>query len=113
MSKEFEGLAKDLRTDAGPLAGKASTAFANMQAAMEQFGNTSKSFAAVADQLEATVKENRGPLRDFSSTGLNELTQFLNEARVLVASMTRISSQIERDPARFLLGDRSQGFQPQ
>jgi hypothetical protein len=32
---------------------------------------------------------------------------------VLVASMTRISSQIERDPARFLLGDRRQGFQAQ
>ena len=113
MSHEFELLAKDLRTDAAPLVGKAGTAFTNMQAAMEQFGNTSKSFAAVADQLEATVKENREPLRDFSSTGLNELTLFLNEARQLVASMTRISSQIERDPARFFLGDRRQGFQAQ
>ncbi len=113
MSKEFELLAKDLRTDAAPLVGKASTAFANMQDAMAQFGETSKSFAAVADQLEATVKENREPLRDFSSTGLNELTLFLNEARQLVASMTRISSQIERDPARFFLGDRREGFQAQ
>ena len=113
MSREFEGLAKDLRQQTGPLAGKANSAFANMQAAMEQFGKTSKSFAAVADQLEAAVKENREPLRDFSSTGLNELTLFLNEARQLVASMTRISSQIERDPARFFLGDRRQGFQAQ
>src|SRR5262249_62062841 len=61
MSHEFEMLAKDLRTDAGPLVGKASTAFANMQAAMEQFGNTSKSFSAVANELEATVKKNREP----------------------------------------------------
>jgi phospholipid/cholesterol/gamma-HCH transport system substrate-binding protein len=80
---------------------------------MAEFGKTSKSFSVVADQLDALVKENREPLRDFSSTGLNELTLFLNEARVLVASMTRISNQIERDPARFFFGDRRQGYQPQ
>src|SRR5262245_6591436 len=113
MSREFEQLAKDLRTDAASLTGKAGSALTDVQTAMQEFGRTSKTFATVADQLDALVKENREPLRDFSSTGLRELTQFLNDARVLVASMTRISSQIERDPARFFFGDRREGFQPQ
>ena len=30
-------------------------------------------------------------------------------SRRLVASMTRISNQFEKDPARFLLNDRSKG----
>ena len=111
MSHEFELLAKDLRTNTGPLVGKASTAFTNMQNAMEQFGNTSKSFGTVADQLDATIAENREPLRDFSNSGLYELSQLLTEMRLLVASMTRVSSQLERDPARFFFGDRRQGFQ--
>lgn len=111
MSHEFELLAKDLRTNTGPLVGKASTAFTNMQNAMEQFGNTSKSFGTVADQLDATIAENREPLRDFSNSGLYELSQLLTEMRLLVASMSRVSSQLERDPARFFFGDRRQGFQ--
>jgi phospholipid/cholesterol/gamma-HCH transport system substrate-binding protein len=47
------------------------------------------------------------------SNGLFELTQFLQEARLLVASLSRISKQLERDPARFLLGDRLQGYEPE
>ena len=72
---------------------------------------TARDLSAVADELDATVAENREPLRDFSNSGLYELTQLMNELRTLVSSMTRISGQIERDPARFFLGDRREGFQ--
>jgi hypothetical protein len=33
------------------------------------------------------------------------------EARVLVAALSRLVDQIERDPARFLFGDRQQGVE--
>jgi phospholipid/cholesterol/gamma-HCH transport system substrate-binding protein len=111
MSREFEALAKELRANASTLGGEASSAFVALQTAAKDLGSTSRSIADVADQLDATIAENREPLRDFSSTGLYELTQFLTEMRLLVASMTRVSSQIERDPARFFLGDRREGFQ--
>ena len=78
---------------------------------MQDFGKTARDLSTVADELDATVAENREPLRDFSNSGLYELTQLMNELRALVASMTRISGQIERDPARFFLGDRREGFQ--
>ena len=51
-------------------------------------------------------------MTDFSSDGLYELSQFIRESRVLVANLTRLAAQIERDPARFFFGDTQRGFQP-
>jgi len=74
-----------------------------------------KSVAAVtatANGITKMVDENRAGLRDFSSQGLYELSRFLVEARVLVASLNRISERFEADPARFLFGDAQEGFKP-
>ena len=59
------------------------------------------------------LTDNRSPIRDFTSTGLYELTQMITEVRLLAQTLNRISIQIERDPARFLFGDRQKGFQAQ
>jgi hypothetical protein len=37
----------------------------------------------------------------------------LTEIRLLVAQLQRVSAEFERDPARFLFGDRQQGFETQ
>lgn len=111
MSAEFEGLAKELRGNVSGLSGKADATLSDLRTAVKDFGKTAKAIGEVADELDATIAENREPLRDFSNSGLYELTQLLTEVRTLVASMTRVSSQIERDPARFFLGDRREGFQ--
>ena len=73
--------------------------------------NAIRGFNRVAAQLESVVEENRGPVRDFSTGGLYEISQFIAEARVLVAALTRLSGQIERDPARFFFGDTQKGFE--
>jgi phospholipid/cholesterol/gamma-HCH transport system substrate-binding protein len=57
------------------------------------------------------IEDNRQGVSDFSGTGLYEFTQLMIEARVLVESLTRVSQQLERDPARFLFGDRQKGFE--
>jgi hypothetical protein len=36
-----------------------------------------------------------------------------SEVRTLIATLTRISTQFERDPARFLFGDRQKGYEAQ
>jgi phospholipid/cholesterol/gamma-HCH transport system substrate-binding protein len=51
-------------------------------------------------------------VRDFTTVGLPQLTQLLSEMRTLVASLTKVSSELERDPQRFLFGDRREGFNP-
>ena len=64
-------------------------------------------------QLEEMVAENREPIRDFTTSGLYELTNTLIEARELIAVLTRVGAEIERDPARFLFGDQQQGYEAQ
>jgi phospholipid/cholesterol/gamma-HCH transport system substrate-binding protein len=63
--------------------------------------------------LDALVQENRPPLRDFLQRGLNQATELLVDARGLVAAVTRLSGEIERDPTRFFFNsNRREGYQP-
>ncbi|MGE5146907.1 MAG: hypothetical protein ACM3N5_09165, partial [Candidatus Eiseniibacteriota bacterium] len=70
------------------------------------------SFSAMTTSVNKMVEENRRPLRDFSATGLYEFSLFISEARDLVKALTRISTRLEDDPARFLFGDSQKGYQP-
>lgn len=103
LAQGLEALAKDTRTQVSKVGGESDATIRDLRA-------TAKTFAAAAQQIEALIKENRGPLHDFTSTGAYELTQLFTEIRLLVASLSRVSAQIERDPARFLFGDRQKGF---
>ena len=71
----------------------------------EAAGNLSKSQA----ELTAMIQENREPIVNFTSSGLFELSQLIAETRGMISALTRISGQIERDPARFLFGDTQRG----
>jgi phospholipid/cholesterol/gamma-HCH transport system substrate-binding protein len=62
--------------------------------------------------LDAVVQENRQPLHDFSQNGLNELSQLIIDVRHLVAGLNRVADDLQRDPARFLFGERREGYQP-
>ncbi|MEQ8814592.1 MAG: MlaD family protein [Thalassobaculum sp.] len=72
----------------------------------ERLSATTEKIGGTATQLEALVAEARPGMRDFSNSGLYELTQFLIEARVLVGSLDRVVRQIDRDPKQFLFGRR-------
>jgi phospholipid/cholesterol/gamma-HCH transport system substrate-binding protein len=68
--------------------------------------------ARMTTELETALRGSGGPLRGFIDGGLYEFSQFVTEARQLVASLQRLSLQMERDPARFLFGDQTRGFEP-
>jgi len=63
--------------------------------------------------VDALVKENRQPLRDLVHDSLDDLRQLVAQTRTLVDSLTRTVDTINRDPSRFLYGDRRQGYRPQ
>jgi len=71
------------------------------------------SLAVAADGFAKLLTENSDSLTNFSQTGLYEFSQLMAEARVLVSSLSRLVEQIERDPARFLFGDKQQGVEVQ
>lgn len=106
MSAEFEALASDLRKQAATVGTDAVESIRALRQSADQV-------TRVATQLDAILAENRQPIHDFTVAGLYEMTQLMTEIRLLVASLTRVSAQIERDPARFLFGDRQKGFEAQ
>ncbi len=80
-----------------------------METAIDDVETSAESFTALSRSLNSVVEENRRPVRDFAATGLYEFSQFLTEARGLVRAMTRLTEELEKDPARFLFGDQHQG----
>ncbi len=78
---------------------------------LREVEGTSARVTALAGELEALVAENRKPLKAFTEGGLVEFTKFVNEARYLVGSASRLVDDINRDPARFLFGNRQGTFQ--
>jgi phospholipid/cholesterol/gamma-HCH transport system substrate-binding protein len=74
---------------------------------------TSGHLSGATSQLEAMLAENREPIRDFTNTGLYELSTLLTEARELIVVLNRITTEVQRDPARFIFGDQQQGYEAQ
>ena len=69
------------------------------------------SLDGAAREMQSMISENREPLRDFSATGLYEFSALLTEARDLVRELSRVTTDLQRDPARFFFGDRQQGYE--
>lgn len=83
------------------------------RSALQSIDETSRKLDKLTTDLDGMVQETRPPLRDFTQNGLNQLTQLLSDTRTLVAQLTRLSDEIERDPTRFFFGgNRREGYQP-
>lgn len=74
---------------------------------------TAKALNTATGHLDALIQENRPGIKDFSQGGLNDLHALISDARVLIAGMTRVVADLERDPTRFLFGEKRQGYKPQ
>ncbi|MFQ5972004.1 MAG: MlaD family protein [Alphaproteobacteria bacterium] len=72
---------------------------------------TADAFTDMANEIEVLVSDVRPPLRDFSNGALYELSSLFTEARELINGLNRVTTEVERDPARFLFGDQQQGYE--
>jgi paraquat-inducible protein B len=77
---------------------------------IDEFTVTASAMRRTADQVEQMVAENRQGLRDFTQYGLYEFTGVAQDAQRLVDQVSRVTERLERDPAGFLFGDRTQGI---
>ncbi len=102
----LKNLADQLNKSAGAMTGDARNA-------VQSFQQMSAAFKQTADQLNGVITDNREPLKQFTGSALYEATDLIAQLRELAGSMARISQEIERDPARFFLSDRSKGVNPQ
>jgi phospholipid/cholesterol/gamma-HCH transport system substrate-binding protein len=64
-------------------------------------------------QLQSVIQEARPGVRDFAQRTLTRVGDLLIDAQRFIAGLSRLSSEIERDPTRLLFGDRREGYRPQ
>ena len=100
-----------LKTTAGTIKATVDRNEPEVAALIGDLRKSATTMTRVSIQIEALIEENREPLRDFTSEGLYELTNFLTEARALIDGLNRVTTQVERDPARFIFGDQQQGYE--
>ena len=99
---------RDLRSVAGNL----NEATRELDDVTKQADTLVKHADALVGDVDALVAENRRPIREFSQTGLEQLQQLIADSHILVTELTRAVELFERDPSRFLYGDRREGYQP-
>ncbi|MCB1970530.1 MAG: MCE family protein [Geminicoccaceae bacterium] len=80
--------------------------------ALAEFNEAAKAMKNLAWRLDRTVEGIQRPLDDFGQSGLYDFSEMVREMRQLVASLTRITKEFERDPAGFLIGGSQRGFVP-
>lgn len=72
-----------------------------------ELAKTSKEINKLSASLAGMVEENREPIRDFTATGLYDLSQLLIHLQDLTNNLSRVSRRLERDPTDLLFGGNS------
>jgi len=85
-------------------------------AALNSAGKAIDSLDGALASADTTVKK-LGQLSDdadkvLTGQGVAQMTQLLAQSRALVSSLTRLSTDLERDPTKLLYGDQRQGYAP-
>lgn len=79
--------------------GDATEAVQDAKVAMKQLNTT-------LAEIQALVRENRGPIQAMTTDGFGEFQRFLAEARIMVASLSRVAQRLEDNPSAVLFGNR-------
>lgn len=128
-SANFESLINQVREDSARLASRADDAVTAVEqltvsldrsvgssadaltVLLEEMRGSARAFTKMTDEIQAMVAENREPFHDFTAGGLYELNTLLIEARALLTGLNRVTTEVGRDPARFLFGDQQSGYE--
>jgi phospholipid/cholesterol/gamma-HCH transport system substrate-binding protein len=107
---EIKQLSADFRQVSSKLDQRLDGVGGDLVNTLDDLSSAAVNLGGAARQLDGMVEDLREPLSDFSGTGLYELTNLVGESRALVAALTRITKEVERDPAGFLIGGSRRGF---
>ena len=94
----------DLIVDAGAVMDNIKDSNPKLQELLDTGEATLGSYKALAERSTALVEENRKGMKDFTTTGLYELTNLAIDAQGAIEQFRRVMEEMERDPARFFLG---------
>jgi phospholipid/cholesterol/gamma-HCH transport system substrate-binding protein len=95
------------------LEGQLTTISGSGAVALDEVAAAAAAARNLAWRADRVLAESEQPLQDFGSGGLYEFSEMVREVRILVAALSRIATDFERDPAGFLIGGSQRGFTPQ
>jgi phospholipid/cholesterol/gamma-HCH transport system substrate-binding protein len=84
-------------------------AVGSFQTAAETANVTVQKIGQLSDQANKLVNDTD---KIVNGQGIAQFTQLMAEARALVASITRLSNDLEKQPTKLLFGDQRQGYTP-
>jgi phospholipid/cholesterol/gamma-HCH transport system substrate-binding protein len=105
LETDVAPMAADLRESAARLAASATTIAADLPAITSKLLGTADRADQLVEDLANTVSASAPAVTEFATRGLPNFNAFATEARGLVASLDRLTAQIQRDPSRFFLGN--------
>jgi paraquat-inducible protein B len=79
----------------------------DIAAALRNFRDATVSTRRLLDQLNQIAADNRKPIRQFTEGSLPDLTGLILDARAAVDKAATVLDSIERNPTRFLFGNRT------
>jgi phospholipid/cholesterol/gamma-HCH transport system substrate-binding protein len=117
--KAFGDILNNLSMTTGTIAKRSG----DIDSAIANFSEVSKSLAQSSKQIGPLVADADDGVKKFgklssdadafvNGEGLSQLSDLLRETRGLVASLTRLSNELDRQPTKLLFGDRHKGYTP-
>ena len=125
-SEDIDATLENLRTassNIGKTLGNVDNTLASADRALVSADHALSSVDGAVDSLKTTLTtadstvQKIGRLSDdtdkvVNGQGIAQLTQMLAQTRALIASLTRLSQDLEREPTKLLFGDKREGYTP-
>jgi paraquat-inducible protein B len=73
---------------------------------LAQTSKAATGLGQLSDQLNHLVTENRDGLKDFTSSGLYDLTNLIRDTQDMVGNLNRTIDELRRNPSQFLFGQQ-------
>ena len=96
----------------GTVAGTNELLTGDVRRLIDEWNETAVSLQTISTSFNRIMETNEESIEHFSQEGLREFTHFLQEARILVANMSRVVEGLESSGARYLLDQHVPEIQP-
>ncbi len=110
INEEIGQITEELQDVLARLGNAVDSVSADIPEVTADLRRTAESAARAFDDLGRMVRDSSAPVREFTTSGLPNITQLARETRGLITNLDRLTRQIERDPARFLLNRQTPEF---
>ncbi len=110
INEDIGEITEDLRDVLSRLGAAVDSVSEDIPEVTADLRRTADSAARAFDDLSRMVRDSSGPVQEFTASGLPNITQLARETRGLITNLDRLTRQIERDPARFLLNRQTPEF---